>query len=103
MDVCPELVVKVSASTSKVADIVEEVNRTLWGKVHRKTREASCGVGGLKPPPLQTYTYFPSKGRNYGKQILVSPSAPLWLLLSFTAPYLLVTTLSCVSSCIFFI
>ena len=54
MDVCPELVVKVPASTSKVAVIVEEVNRTLWGEVHRRTREASRGVGGLIPPPLQT-------------------------------------------------
>ena len=54
MDVCPELVVKVSASTSKVADIVEEVNLTLWGEVHPRPREASRGIGGLKPPPLQT-------------------------------------------------
>ena len=54
MDVCLELVVKVPASTSKVAGIVEDVNRTLWGEVHRRTREASRGVGGLIPPPLQT-------------------------------------------------
>ena len=53
MDVFPNLV-KVSASTSKVDDIVEEVNRTRWGEVHQRTREASRGVGGLKPPPLQT-------------------------------------------------
>jgi hypothetical protein len=51
--VCLELVVKVPAFTSKVADIVKEVNRTLWGEVHRR-REASRGVGGLKSPPLQT-------------------------------------------------
>ena len=54
MDVCLELVVKVPASTSKVADIVEEVNRTLWGEVYRRSRAAFCGVGGLKPPTLQT-------------------------------------------------
>ena len=51
---CLELVVKVSASTSMVAAIVEELNRTLWGEIHRRPREASRGVGGLKPPPLQT-------------------------------------------------
>ena len=30
------------------------VDRSRWGEIHRRIREAFCGVGGLIPPPLQT-------------------------------------------------
>ena len=29
------------------------MDRSRWGEIHRRIREAFCGVGGLIPPPLQ--------------------------------------------------
>ena len=44
---------EVPVSTDKCTDS-GSVDRSHWGEIHRRIREAFCGVGGLIPPPLQT-------------------------------------------------
>ena len=39
-------------ATNKCTDS-GSVDRSHWGEIHRRIREAFCGIGGLIPPPLQ--------------------------------------------------
>src|SRR3954464_14115801 len=99
MDVCPELVVKVPASTSKVADIVEGESSPLG-------RGSSENKGGLswrwwfETTPSPNVDVLPLKRKELRETNPCVFASTFRLPLSYIAPYFLVTTLCCGSSCI---